>query len=124
MRNPKAAWWQLYILLFFLAALLLLEYRDPFPNVPPDDVGMAIFALFVGVIALWLALNRQVLRSPGVPEDELRKSLVIKIYENGRPASMAAKLSEPTYFSPSTPELKAGARSSAGAGVRDRPQRG
>ena len=98
MKNRKAAWWQLFALLFILAVLFLLEYRDPIPGVSPDAVDIAVFVLFVGGAALWINRNGQALRSYGVPEDELRTSMVVKVYENGRPANVAARLSEPGYL--------------------------
>lgn len=92
MRTRTVPWWQVYTIVAVMFGLLILEHSTPLAVIPLQLADAIILAFALGLVAFWLSHNRQALQQEGVSDDEMRRSLVVKIYERGMPINISAQL--------------------------------
>jgi hypothetical protein len=91
MKTRAVPWWQVYLVFAITIGLLFVEHQNPLALIPVRLVDAVILVLALGLIAAWVAHNQRALQRGGVSEEEIRRSLVVKIYQAGIPVNLAAK---------------------------------
>jgi hypothetical protein len=56
-KQRKLAWWQLYLLVPIMIALVVIEQMAPVPGVSAQYVDIGIVALIYGLMLLWIHHN-------------------------------------------------------------------
>jgi hypothetical protein len=81
MKNRKPAWWQLYLLVPIMGALLFSEYLAPLPGASPQIVDAGIVVLIFGAMLAWVQFNGGLIERDNMDKDKSSQDLKITVYE-------------------------------------------
>jgi hypothetical protein len=80
-KERKPAWWQLYILVPVMLALILVEQSDPLPGIASEIVDLGVVVLTFGAMLAWMRINSGLIEFEEMEKDESLRYLKITLYD-------------------------------------------
>lgn len=104
MLNRKPAWWQLYLLVPFMAFLLGIEYFAPLPDMPEEVVVAGIVGITFAAMLGWMYVNGGLMEWHEIDDDASYSDYEITVYEpTSRTNEEDSGPNEPEKFAISRP---------------------